>query len=79
MIVTPCLFKFNKLIDLKKKKISGLFFSLNSNNEIMVTYERNRHKIEDIINIIKNEGVEIIDISTEDGNLEDVFIQLTKN
>ena len=45
----------------------------------MITYERNKHKIEDIINIIKSEGVEIIDISTEDGNLEDVFIQLTKN
>ena len=73
------IFKVNKLIDLTKKKISGLFFSSNSNNEIMITYERNKHKIEDIINIIKNEGVEIIDISTEDGNLEDVFIQLTKN
>ena len=45
----------------------------------MITYERNKHKIEDIINIIKSEGIEIIDISTEDGNLEDVFIQLTKN
>ena len=73
------IFKVNKLINLTKKKISGLFFSSNSNNEIMITYERNKHKIEDIINIIKNEGVEIIDISTEDGNLEDVFIQLTKN
>ena len=73
------IFKVNKSINLTKKKISGLFFSSNSNNEIMITYERNKHKIEDIINIIKNEGVEIIDISTEDGNLEDVFIQLTKN
>ena len=59
--------------------MSGLFFSSNSNHEIMITYERNKHKIEDIINIIKSEGVEIIDISTDDGNLEDVFIQLTKN
>mgnify|MGYP000294761441 FL=1 len=73
------IFKVNKSINLTKKKISGLFFSSNSNNEIMITYERNKHKIEDIINIIKNEGVEIIDISTEEGNLEDVFIQLTKN
>ena len=73
------IFKVNKSINLTKKKISGLFFSSNSNNEIMITYERNKHKIEDIINIIKSEGVEIIDISTEDGNLEDVFIQLTKN
>ena len=73
------IFKVNKLIDLSKKKINGLSFSSNLSNEIIISYERNKHKIEDIINIIKNEGVEIIDISTKDGNLEDVFIQLTKN
>jgi ABC-2 type transport system ATP-binding protein len=72
-------FKVNKLVDLSKKKISGLSFSSNLSNEIIISYERNKHKIEDIINIIKSEGVEIIDISTKDGNLEDVFIQLTKN
>ena len=73
------IFKVNKLIDLSKKKVNGLSFSSNLSNDIIVTYERNKHKIEDIINIIKSEGVEIIDISTKDGNLEDVFIQLTKN
>ena len=73
------MFKVNKSIDLSKKKISGLSFSSNVSNEIIISYERNKHKIEDIINIIKSEGVQIIDISTEDGNLEDVFIQLTKN
>jgi len=73
------IFKVNKSIDLSKKKISGLSFSSNASNEIIISYERNKHKIEDIINIIKSEGVEIIDLSTEDGNLEDVFIQLTKN
>jgi len=73
------IFKVNKLIDLSKKKVNGLSFSLNLSNDIIVTYERNKHKIEDIINIIKSEGVEIIDITTKDGNLEDVFIQLTKN
>jgi len=72
-------FKVNKLIDLSKKKISGLSFSSNLSNEIIISYERNKHKIEDIINIIKSERVEIIDISTKDGNLEDVFIQLTKS
>ena len=73
------IFKVNKSIDLSKKKISGLSFSSNVSNEIIISYERNKHKIEDIINIIKSEGVEIIDITTKDGNLEDVFIQLTKN
>jgi len=73
------IFKVNKTIDLSQKKMNGLSFTSNLNNEITTTYEKNKHKIEDIINIIKNEGVEIIDISTDDGNLEDVFIQLTKN
>jgi len=73
------IFKVNKPIDLSQKKMSGLTFTSNLSNEIIVSYEKNRHKIEDIINIIKNEGIEIIDISTKDGNLEDVFIQLTKN
>jgi ABC-2 type transport system ATP-binding protein len=72
-------FKVNKPIDLSKKKINGLSFSSNLSNEIIISYEKNKHKIENIINIIKSEGVEIIDISTEEGNLEDVFIQLTKN
>ena len=72
-------FKVNKSTDLSKKKITGLSFSSNLSNEIIISYERNKHKIEDIINIIKNAGVEIIDITTKDGNLEDVFIQLTKN
>ena len=72
-------FKINKSVDMSKKKVNGLSFSSSSNNEITITYERNMHNIEEIIRIIKNEGVEIMDISTEEGDLEDVFIQLTKN
>ena len=72
-------FKVNKLIDLSKKQTSNISFSSNSNNEIIISYERDKHRIEDIIDIIKSEGVEIIDITTDDGNLEDIFIQLTKN
>ena len=72
-------FKVDKFIDLSNIKTEGLLFKSNSNNEIIVTYEKKRHKIEEIINIIKKEGVKIIDLSTDDGDLEDVFIQLTKN
>jgi ABC-2 type transport system ATP-binding protein len=72
-------FKIKGSIDITKKEINGLVFTSNLNNEITISYERNKHRIEDIIAIVKNEGVEIIDISTDDGNLEDVFIQLTKN
>ena len=59
--------------------MNGIKFSYESNNEISITYERKKHKIEDIISKIKNVGMEIYDISTEDGNLEDVFIDVTKS
>ena len=48
-------------------------------NEITAIYERKKHKIDEIISKIKNSGMEINDISTDDGNLEDVFIDLTKS
>ena len=36
-------------------------------------------KIEEIISLIQNKGAKILDISTDDGDLEDVFLGLTKN
>ena len=72
-------FKVDGSIGFDEKKIEDLVFKSNSNNEIIVTYEKKRHKIEEIINIVKNQGAKIIDLSTDDGDLEDVFIQLTKN
>jgi len=52
---------------------------LSSNeNEISFSYEKNKIKIEEIIDLIQKNNVKIIDISTEDGDLEDVFLGLTK-
>ena len=65
--------------NLKLENLNGIEFFNKSNNEIVVLYERKKHKIDEIINKIKNEGVEIYDISTDEGNLEDVFIDLTKS
>ena len=42
-------------------------------------YEKKKHKIDEIINKIRSAGIEIYDISTDEGNLEDVFIDLTKS
>jgi len=50
-----------------------------SNNEITASYEKKKHKIDEIINKVKNAGMEIYDISTNEGNLEDIFIDLTKS
>ena len=59
--------------------MNGIKFSNNSKNEIIASYERKKHKIDEIINKVKKAGIEIHDISTDEGNLEDVFIDLTKS
>ncbi len=72
-------FKVKKIIKINSKDLNGIKFSYKSDNEITVLYERKKHKIDEIINKVKNTGMEIYDISTEEGDLEDVFIDLTKN
>ena len=59
--------------------LNGIKFSYQTNNEITALYERKKHKIDQIINKVKNAGMEIYDISTDEGNLENVFIDLTKS
>ena len=73
------IFKVQKINKIDTQNFSGLKFSYNSNNIITVSYERKKHKIDEIINKVKNAGMEIDDISTDEGDLEDVFIDLTKS
>ena len=40
-------------------------------------WNQNSYKFEDIANILKKNDIKIEDIATEDGDLEDVFVQLT--
>jgi len=72
-------FKVKKIQKINPENLNGIKFSYNSKNEIAVLYERKKHKIDEIINKIKSAGMEIYDISTDEGNLEDVFIDLTKS
>ena len=73
------IFKVKKINNINSLNLNGIKFLYNSDDEIVASYERKKHKIEEIINQVKNAGIEIQDISTDDGNLEDVFIDLTKN
>jgi len=73
------IFKVKKINKLNLSNKNGIKFSYNSNNEIIALYERKMHKIDEIISKVKDAGMEIYDISTDDGDLEDVFINLTKN
>jgi ABC-2 type transport system ATP-binding protein len=73
------IFKVKKIIKISSENLNGIKFTYQSNNEIIASYERKKHKIDEIINKVKNEGMEIYDISTDEGNLEDVFIDVTKS
>ena len=76
-----------KKINFKVKNINGneilkmknIQFEIRSSNSIVVTYEKNYLNFGEIVNYLNNNGIEIDDISTEDGDLEDVFVQLTKH
>ena len=76
-----------KKINLKVKNIElnknlmmkDINFKINSENSILVTYEKNSLDFGEIINYLNENNIKIEDISTEDGDLEDVFVQLTKH
>jgi len=72
------IFRVKKVISIDHQNLNGIKISYNSENEIIILYERKKHKIDEIINKVKSAGMEIYDISTDEGNLEDVFIDLIK-
>ena len=73
------IFKINKKIEIKDEILKSLKIISNKENELCVSYEKNKIKIEEIINFIKTKGIEINDVVTFDADLEDVFLHLTKN
>ena len=72
-------FKVKNTKNISKLKSEIFSFSINSENTISVTYEKNLHKFNEILDIFNENGIEILDILTNDGDLEDVFVQITKN
>ena len=66
--------ELNKILMMK-----DINFKINSENSILATYEKNSLDFGEIINYLNENNIQIEDISTEDGDLEDVFVQLTKH
>jgi len=70
-------FKVKNIDKNKILKMEGIQFKVSSNESISVTYEKNSLNFGEIINYLNKNNVKILDIVTEDGDLEDVFVQLT--
>jgi len=73
------IFKTLKTDNVKDLVLSGVHFSSEDNNIITAIYEKNSFTFDDIANVLKKNNIKILDIATEDGDLEDVFVQLTNN
>ena len=70
-------FKVRNLNNFEKIKINNVKFS-KSDTQIIASYDKNNIKFDEIIDIVKK-NAEILDISTDEGDLEDIFLQVTNN
>ena len=72
-------FKVSEGHNNKNLNLPGVLFNSKSNDSITVVYEKNSYKFDEIANVLKKNNIKILDIATEDGDLEDVFVQLTNH
>ena len=69
-----------KEVNLKRDlSLKGIKFKIITRKLISATYEKNSLDFGEIVNYLNQNNIKIEDISTVDGDLEDVFIQLTKH
>jgi ABC-2 type transport system ATP-binding protein len=72
-------FSVSRIPNNTKLILQGVQFNLEVANIITAIYEKNSYKFDDITHVLRENNIVILDISTEDGDLEDVFVQLTNN
>jgi ABC-2 type transport system ATP-binding protein len=71
--------KTDKKININDDDLDSLKIISNLENEVCMSYEKSKINMGELITLIKKNNVQIIDISTDDGDLEDVFLRLIKN
>ena len=71
--------KLSEKIDLKDNELETLKILSLNHKELTLIYDKNRLNIDQILNYVNKKNVRIIDMSTDDGDLEDVFVTLTNN
>tara|TARA_B100000963_G_scaffold356692_1_gene377308 strand:+ start:3480 stop:4409 length:930 start_codon:yes stop_codon:yes gene_type:complete len=72
-------FKVKNINQSENLIMSGVDFKINSDNSILVSYEKNSINFGEIVDYLAQNNIKILDIVTQDGDLEDVFVQLTNN
>ncbi len=72
-------FSVDKKVDINNGSLKSVNILSNDLSELVISYEKNTINISEIIKFINEQNIKLSDISTDDGDLEDVFIRLTKN
>ena len=72
-------FAVDKKVNINNDSLKSINVLSNEMDELVVSYEKNALNISEIIKFISLQNIKLLDISTDDGDLEDVFIRLTKN
>ena len=72
-------FFLNGKVNITNETLNSLKIIYNNSNKLVVSYERSKLNMNELINFINKQKITISDISTDDGDLEDVFVRLTKN
>ena len=66
-------------VSIKNNSLTSINILASESNQLTVSYEKSKLKIEDIILILSKQNIKILDIATDDANIEDVYLGLTKS
>jgi len=69
----------DKKANIDENQLESLKVISNENGKLSISYEKSKINIDQIIKYLSTQNIKIFDISTDDGDLEDVFLRLTKN
>ena len=72
-------FIIDKKSNLNNESLNSVKIISSNENKLVLSYEKSKINIDMIISELKAQNLKIFDISTDDGDLEDVFLRLTKN
>ncbi len=72
-------FTLDKKIEIKNDSLTSLKLINYDENILTISYEKSKININEVISFINIKKANILDMSTDDGKLEDVFIRLTNS
>ena len=72
-------FRLDKNIKIAENEFKYIKIISNNDKELYLSYDKDKMNIYEIINYINSKNVKILDMLTDDGDLEDVFVDIIKN